>query len=164
MALRRLLLLVLVACLSGCNSDVIIPEVISNPASAPVAVSPAQAALIISQLRSEHDLPPVVVSSQLNAVAQAYADLMAAEGKVDHDLDGVLTSRLSRAGYVFVAAGENIGGGYHSVGEAFDRWEASPVHLANILAPPITEIGIATAFNAASPYRTFWVLVLAKPG
>ncbi len=139
-------------------------EVISHPAEAPVPVDPAEAARIISSVRAENGLGPVTVSAQLNAIAQNYANVLAAKGAVAHDLDGRLQDRLSRAGYTVLIAGENIGGGYRSIGEAFDHWEHSPPHLANLLLPPYTKIGIATSFNMSSPYRTFWVLILALPG
>jgi uncharacterized protein YkwD len=150
--------------LSGCGR-VSAPEaeVISNPATAPVPVDPAEAARRISALRAEDGLGPIVVSAELTAVAQAYADRLAAAGEVRHDLDGSLRSRLADGGYVWMAAGENIGGGYHSLDEALDRWTASPEHLENLLQPLFTEIGIATGFNIDSPYRTFWVLILAVP-
>lgn len=163
MPLSRLALMLLLVGFAGCAGSEIAGETISNPATAPVSVDPREAARILTAIRAEHDLSAVTASPALTAIAQDYADLMAAEGVVGHNLDGSLASRLSAGGYAYLAAGENLGGGYRSLEEAFDKWSSSPTHLANLLAEPITEIGIATAFNATSPYRTFWVLLVGLP-
>jgi uncharacterized protein YkwD len=163
MRFRRPATLLLLAALGGCAGGEIAGDLTGVPAMRQVPVDPREAAAILTALRAEHDLPAVAVSPALNAIAQDYADVLAAAGEVGHRVGGTLASRLQAGGYVFSVAGENLGGGYRSVEEAFDLWAASPSHRANLLAEPITEIGIATAFNAASPYRTFWVLLVGRP-
>lgn len=138
-------------------------EVIANPATAPVAVDPAEAARLLSDIRAAEGLGPVRVSPALNAIAADYALVLASSGVVDHNIGGRLRGRLDAAGYQWREAGENLGGGYRSLEEAFANWQASPGHNANLLAANVTEMGIATAFNADSPYRTFWVLLVALP-
>ncbi len=160
--LPRLALLVMLVALAGCTETPQV-EVISNPATAPVPVDPAEAARIINAFRADNGVPPVRVNAALNAIAQDYADRLAAYGQLTHELGGNLASRLRRGGYAYLAAGENLGAGYRSIDEAVARWEASPGHRANLLEAPLTQMGIATAFNIDSPYRTFWVLVLAAP-
>lgn len=155
--------LTLAGCVGATDGPPAGAEVIENPAVAPVNVNPQQAAALLSAMRADQGLPPVGVSATLNAIAQDYANTLAAAGEVSHRLDGTLGSRLADGGYLWVVAGENLGGGYRSLEEAFERWNASPSHRANLLSPAVTEIGIATAFNAASPFRTFWVLLLARP-
>jgi uncharacterized protein YkwD len=162
--MRRLLILFMVAAVAGCATGPNPNDFgVGPPAAAPVFVDPAEAAAIVTALRAEHDLPPVTVSAALNAIARDYADLLALRGTVGHNVDGSLRTRLSQGDYLYVVAGENLGGGYRSIEEAFDRWIASPEHLRNLLAEPITEIGIATAFNINSLYRTYWVLLVARP-
>lgn len=157
-------LFVVAAALSACNAG--LPpntEVIDNPATAPVRVDPAEAARMLSEIRAEQGLPPVTASATLTAIAQDYADVLAAAGVVDHHFGSTLAGRLDEGGYVWAIAAENLGGGYRSLAEAFARWEASRSHRENLFAPDVTEIGIATAFNIDSPYRTFWVLLLGRP-
>jgi len=139
------------------------PDVIDTPAAAPVIVRPAEAADLLSGIRAEEGLPRVVVSPTLNAIAEAYADRLAAADEVRHDLGSTLAERLAAGGYLWIEAGENLGGGYRSLEEAFERWYDSAAHRRTMVAPGVTEIGIATAFNAASPYRNFWVLLVARP-
>jgi uncharacterized protein YkwD len=161
--MRALLLLCLAVGVAACASSFPDDFGAGPPASAPVRVDPGEAAAIVTALRAEHDLPPVRVSAALNRIAEDYADLLALRGTVGHEVGGSLRMRLRQGGYLYVVAGENLGGGYRSIEEAFDRWIASPEHLRNLLAEPITEIGIATAFNINSLYRTYWVLLLARP-
>ena len=162
--LCRFLLLLIAVGVAGCATDPGPNDFgVGPPAAAPVFVDPGEAAAIVTALRAEHDLPPVTVSAALNGIAEDYADLLALRGTVGHNVDGTLRTRLSQGDYLFLVAGENLGGGYRSIEEAFDRWIASPAHLRNLLAEPITEIGIATAFNINSLYRTYWVLLVARP-
>jgi uncharacterized protein YkwD len=154
------------AALGGCST--VAPssergEIITDPAREPVSVDPQEAARMVSAIRAQYGLNAVTVSAELNALAQDYADQLAAAGEITHDLTGTLRIRLTRAGYAFLMASENIGGGYRSIDEAFERWSASRTHLSNMLLP-VTQVGIATGFNIRSPYRTFWVLILAYPG
>jgi uncharacterized protein YkwD len=160
----RLLLFLLAVEVAGCTVDPGPNDFgVGPPAAAPVRVDPDEAAAIVTALRAEYDLPPVSVSAALNDIAQDYADLLALRGTVGHNVAGSLRTRLRQGDYLYVAAGENLGGGYRSIEEAFDHWIASPDHLKNLLAEPATEIGIATAFNINSLHRTYWVLLLARP-
>lgn len=162
MAWRRSVFVLIAALLmAGCVAESGLPgTVISNPATAPVRVDPAAAARMVSAVRVDNGLSGVSADAALNAIAQRYADRMAAAGVVSHELGGSFQQRM---GSGYVAAAENIGGGYRSLDEAMAYWIASPGHFANLVTPGVTRIGIASGFNAASPYRTFWVLVLAEP-
>lgn len=163
--LKNLMPLVILFAMAGCvaGTPASNTEIVLDPATSPVSVNPAAAAQILSEMRRARGLSGVVVNETLNSIAQDYADVLAAAGEVRHDFNGDLRSRLSEGGYLFVAAGENLGGGFRSLDDAFERWNASAPHRANLLAESITEIGIATAFNAASPFRTFWVLLVGRP-
>lgn len=163
MQLRRIAALAIGLALAGCTTNLTLEgEVISNPAIAPVDVDPADAARLLSQIRTSAGQSPVVVSPTLNAIAQDYADVLARAGVVSHTVNGAFADRLRAGGYVWVVAGENLGGGYQTLEEAFQRWRASPSHNANLLTREINEMGIATAFNIDSPYRTFWVLIVGR--
>ena len=159
--IRLIAVALLVVVLGGCTANQ--GEVISDPATAPVVVNANDAAQMLSEIRGALGLGAVRSSSQLNAIAQSYANVLASSGVVSHTADGTFGDRLQAAGYRWIVAGENLGGGYRSLEEAFARWNASPLHRANLLAAPVTDVGIATAFNAASPYRNFWVLIVALP-
>lgn len=159
--LACLAVLVVAFALAGCAASDRLPgDVMLNPATASVRVDPAAAARLVSAIRAENGFGEVGVDPQLNAIAQDYADAMAEAGVVTHTVGSRFSERIGGRGYG--AAAENIGGGYRSLAEAMDFWVASRGHFANLLTPGVTDIGIATAFDADSPYRTFWVLILAE--
>ena len=96
---------------------------------------------------------------QLEADAQAYADFLAAHDVMSHTADGrTLDARAEAAGYTtWTALGENLAGGYATVGDAVNAWMASPGHRANILNPLYKETGVACASNAGTSYGSFYV-------
>jgi uncharacterized protein YkwD len=130
--------------------------------SHPVAVDAAKAAQLISAFRAEHNLPPVVVSPRLVAIAAAQAKTMAAQDAMSHTVGDRFQVRMESVGYDAEVAAENIGAGYESLTEAMEGWKRSPEHRANLLRD-VTEIGIATGYTPQGRFNVFWSLELAKP-
>lgn len=124
-------------------------------------VNPEQAAQMISAYRQSQGLGPVAVDARLNALAQEQANAMARTGKVSHDLGGGFSRRM--AGFNPDAAAENLGGGFHDLPEAMQRWRDSPGHNRNLLNRDVTLIGIASVYAPNTTYKSYWALVLAKP-
>ena len=114
---------------------------------------------LINQVRAENGLLPLVESSLLNADAQQYADFIASRSILSHTADGrTLDMRAEAAGYTgWKALGENLAGGYDTPEQAVTAWLASPGHHDIIMSPSYTETGVGCAWNAASPYGSFWV-------
>lgn len=78
--------------------------------------------------------------------------------------DGLSVSdRLTNAGYVRAAAGENIAAGQPALGAAMKAWLDSAGHCANIMAPSYTEIGAASYAVSGSDYPIYWTQVFARP-
>lgn len=158
---KMLALAALAVALSGCvgatGTEV---DPTRYAATAPVSVDPATAAAMVSAIRARHGLGPVTVDPELNRLAQQQADAMAAAGEMSHT---VLAPFGRRMGGRFAAAAENLGAGYQSMAEGMVAWETSPSHLANMLHPELTHIGIASAFAPQSPYRNFFAMILAAP-
>lgn len=159
---RRFAILAALATLAaGCMPTGAVEQQLSGGyATGPVEVSPVEAAAAISALRAQHGLPPVTVNAALVSAAQAQATAMARADRMSHTVDGDLTRRIGRVGYEWMALAENIAAGQRSLSEAMDGWIMSPAHLENMLNPMMTEIGIASAFNASSQYRVYWALIL----
>ena len=89
---------------------------------------------------------------------------MVAANEMSHDAAGGFSSRLAAAGIDVAWAGENIGGGYYSTGEAMQGWRESPEHNANLLMPQATRFGIASAKDARTRMRVYWAMeVAAEP-
>jgi len=114
---------------------------------------------LINQVRVENGLPPLAESPLLDADAQQYADFIASRSILSHTADGrTLDMRAEAAGYTgWKALGENLAGGYDTPEQAVAAWLASPGHHDIIMSPSYTETGVGCAWNAASPYGSFWV-------
>jgi uncharacterized protein YkwD len=109
--------------------------------------------------------PALAPSAQLEGVARAHADDMARRGYFDHTgADGSSpTHRVTRGGYAWRIAGENLALGRMTAREAVDGWLASPGHCANIMDPRFTETGVALAAGRERGRPTYWVQTFAAP-
>ncbi len=116
---------------------------------------------MISAYRQSQGLGPVAVDPKLNALAQEQANAMARSGQVSHDLGGGFTRRI--ASFNPDAAAENLGGGFHDLPEAMQRWRESAGHNRNLLNRDVTLIGIASVYAPNTTYKSYWALLLAKP-
>jgi len=116
--------------------------------------------------RTRAGLAALTVDAQLNTAAQLQAAQLAAVHLLQHDIrDGAYPTppdRLAAAGYAWEAYGENIASGYPNAAETVAAWMNSPGHRDNILNPAFTEIGTASAIDAAG--RKYWVQVFGHPG
>ena len=127
-----------------------------------VHLDPAEAGRILNAYRASKGLGPVRPDPRLMAMAQHQADAMARGNTLSHDAGGSFTSRVHGAGLDAMRTAENLGGGYFSTQEAFDGWQRSSGHNANLLMPEATRYGIALAKNPETQYRAWWALVVAS--
>jgi Cysteine-rich secretory protein family len=99
-------------------------------------------------------LAPLTVNAQLNAVAQAWANKLAAAGTLSHN-PAVRTQVTN-----WTVLGENVGmaGDVPTVQNAFMH---SPEHKANILDPRFTQMGVgsATSIYPSCGCPVLWVVV-----
>lgn len=163
---------VMLALLGGCATEPT-PEPAPPPAAQkagiyqsmmrPNAVLDAEGARdLISLYRRSKGLNNVTLDPTLMAQAQAQAQAMAARDKLSHEVQGSLTSRLNDAGFRKNIAVENVSAGYDTMAEVFSGWRNSPPHNANLLAPRMTRMGIAAAYNPHTRYKVFWAMVMAN--
>jgi len=75
--------------------------------------------------------------------------------------------RMTRFGYRFWSAAENIAAGQASAVAVVQGWMDSPGHRENMLNPNFTEIGIGYIHNHADwiegNYFHYWVMTLGQP-
>jgi uncharacterized protein YkwD len=123
------------------------------PAKRPRAREPddeeaAEAAVVraINDTRRQHGLAPLASARDLAAVARGHSARMAAAGTVAHVLPGSgdLRDRLRGAGVRYRRAYENVARAATAL-EAHEAAEESPAHLANVLRPDVTRVGIGIA-------------------
>ena len=109
--------------------------------------------------------PALAPSAPLERVARAHADDMAWRSYFDHTgADGSSPpQRVTRGGYAWKIAGENLALGRMTAREAVDGWLASPGHCANIMDPRFTETGVALATGRERDRPTYWVQTFAAP-
>ena len=127
--------------------------------------TPLAAAVIdlVNAQRAARGLAPMVWDQRLELAAQRHSDDQAAMRRMSHTgSDGSgLAERLSRVGFSWRAAAENVASGQVSAASVMSAWMNSPGHRANILSGN-TRIGVGYA--VAIDGRTFWTQVLATPG
>jgi cysteine-rich secretory family protein len=123
--------------------------------AAPAFASPAgDLGSATNAARVSNGLPALATNAQLNAVAQAWANKLAAAGVLSHN--PALRTQVSD----WSVLGENVGmaGDIPSVQAAF---MASPPHRANILDPRYTQMGVgsATSIYPSCGCQVLWVVV-----
>lgn len=125
------------------------------------ADTPEQEVLsLVNAQRTQHGLPPLIVSAELTRAAESYAAAMAAGGFFSHTApDGsTFISRDEAAGYRdWDYLEENLAAGQTSPQQVVDAWMASGEHRANILSPHVHEIGIGYVNRPGSVYVHYWV-------
>ena len=149
--------------------------VLAAPFEAPVADASTvarQALALVNQARakarrcgsrSHAPAPAVVLDATLTSVAAAHARDMARTGRMGHEgSDGsTAAERVTRAGYPWRTVAENVAAGDRTAEAVVQTWLASPGHCSNLMNPDVREMGIASAFEAASPKGTYWAQVFA---
>ncbi len=113
-----------------------------------------------SEARASEGGQALIESETLNAAAQAKAEDMAARGYFSHvGPDGEQPwVWLERAGYEYVAAGENLAVRFNDSKDVVDAWMASPTHHANIVKPIYQEIGVGIADGEYKGSRATFVV------
>lgn len=100
---------------------------------------------LTNQSRMEQGLSPLALDVWLMRLAQEHAEEMAKRGILGHDLSsGTVQVRMSRAGYKYETARENIAFAKR-ISYVHSALLKSPGHKANILAADVTRIGIGIA-------------------
>lgn len=102
----------------------------------------------------------------LSQVAQAHAEDMARNSRIDHvgSNGATYTQRLDRAGYQYIRRGENLAAGFATPAETLAMWMDEPPdgpHRQNILNCVYREAGVGVA-RRSDGYH-YWVLDLAEP-
>ena len=102
---------------------------------------------------------PLALNDTLSRTALAHAADMAQYSRFSHEgRDGSSPAvRMTRAGYAWSAAGENIAAGQTTPESVVEGWLKSPQHCANVMAPQFREMGIAYYVNRASKAGIYWV-------
>jgi uncharacterized protein YkwD len=109
--------------------------------------------------------PPLAMATPLTAAASLHALDMAARGELTHDgSDGSqVGERMTRAGYAWRIAGENVASGQRDAEAAVAAWLSSPGHCATLMDARYTETGIAFALAPGKSPDVYWAQDFAAP-
>jgi uncharacterized protein YkwD len=109
--------------------------------------------------------PPLAMSTGLAAAAALHSLDMAARGRLGHDgSDGSESGeRITRTGYTWQAAGENVAAGQHSAEAVVAAWLGSPGHCATLMNAHFTETGVAFALALGKEPPVYWTQEFAAP-
>jgi uncharacterized protein YkwD len=104
------------------------------------------------------EVPPLALESHLTSAAREHARDMAKHDMLEHTgTDGSTPDqRITRAGYKWRAAGENIASGPTTPEEVMEGWLKSPGHCENIMSPRFREMGIAWVVDPKSASGVYW--------
>jgi uncharacterized protein YkwD len=124
---------------------------------------------LTNQERAKYGLKPVKINLVLNQVALRHSEDMAMQDYFDHiALDGSEPwDRMTREGYQYSVAAENIAAGFLTPETVVEAWMESPGHRANILAPDVEEIGVGYFYlpsdRGSVNYKHYWTQVFGTP-
>lgn len=125
---------------------------------------------LTNDFRLKNNLAPLTANSKLTAIAQAYSQTMAKQDFLAHQgLDGSQPwDRMTRGGYKWSRAAENIAAGQATPEAVMQSWINSPGHRANLLDPKLKEIGVGYFFLANDTgninYNSYWTQKFGAPG
>jgi uncharacterized protein YkwD len=132
-----------------------------RPASASSGVSALEAAVLsnVNQVRAQHGLRALKLSSRLSTAADQQTESMGARGFFGHNsADGTaFWKRIRRyytdRNYRYWSVGENLLWSSPDIdaSQALDMWMKSPEHRANLLSKRWREIGLSAVHVQAAP-------------
>ncbi len=124
---------------------------------------------LVNRERSAVGCRPLRMNVALNKAAQEHSEDMATHGFLSHEgSDGSEPGeRMSRAGYKWSAAAENIAMGYASAEAVVDGWMNSSGHRANILDCRFQDTGVGHYYveteSRGRNYGHYWTMVFGTP-
>jgi uncharacterized protein YkwD len=132
-----------------------------GPTSGASGVSALEAAVLanVNQIRAQHGLRTLKLSTRLSGAADQQSDAMGAKGFFSHNsADGTAFWKRIRQYYTdrnyrYWSVGENLLWSSPDVdaSQALDMWMKSPEHRANLLSAKWREIGLSAVHVQAAP-------------
>lgn len=115
---------------------------------------------LTNQVRKEHDLPPLVRNSLLDNAAEMKKEDMLSRHYFAHDTpEGVSPWHwITKSGYHFSYAGENLAFNFSNSQAIIDAWLNSPKHRDNILNRHYRDIGVSVVRLATSSSPLFFTV------
>ena len=133
------------------------PVVACANANAAVGHAPTQAlraavVCLINEQRTSRHLPALRASRLLDRSAQRWTSTMVTSDVFSHGTN--FAGRITAAGYMWRAAGENIATGFQTPAGVVRAWMASTGHCQNILNPTYGNVGTGVSHRPVRGYAT----------
>ncbi len=103
---------------------------------------------LVNRQRTERGLPSLRANRDLDRSAQRWTREMVNHHEFTHGSD--FAARISRSGYDWSWAGENIATGYATPSAVVRAWMGSTGHCENILDPSFRAVGTGVSRRAAA--------------
>jgi uncharacterized protein YkwD len=112
---------------------------------------------LVNQERASASLPALLCDATAASTARAFSQYMCDDGFFDHTgPDGsTVSSRLTAAGVLWTACGENIAAGQTTATAVMQGWMGSSGHKANILNSTYTHLGVGYVV-CSTGYKHYW--------
>ena len=127
---------------------------------------------LINRARVQKGLEPLKWSFGLSRAARYHANDMATQRYFDHSTYDRIDGKLVKIGGTFprirkfydlrFVNSENIAAGSELAKDTYRQWYNSKGHYANMFNTSSKYVGIGMAFDAASPYKYYWVFCTAR--
>ena len=138
---------VLTLALAGCSTGgALSPGLSARMDVAGARLNTAEAIGIVNQYRGTVGAAPLTEDPALNAAAQTIAAQYAKTGRQAPKPDGTLEIRYSA--------------GYANFAETFSGWRGAPQDSVALSGRNATRAGIASVYDANSPYGVYWVMIV----
>jgi uncharacterized protein YkwD len=118
--------------------------VVALPATA-AEITVASIVAEMNEYRLAEGLGPLFVDPRLAAAAEERMDDMEDSGIWAHEPSGGGSpfAAVTRHGFLFSMAGENLATGFETAEILVESWMLSPGHRMNVMSPSFTSVGIA---------------------
>lgn len=159
--MKLLILVIFLFTLTGCI----------QPAPDPSKPTPPPAKIVFmaelidahNKTREEHGKKPLSLDPALQRACEEHARDMANKKFMSHTgSDGSSPfKRMTRAGYNWSSAGENVAWNQQDVASVMSTWMWSPGHRINILSGSYTNIGAACVYSTTG--QPYWCVDFGTP-
>lgn len=109
-------------------------------------------------------VPALTAQAQLRCAARNHSKDMGVNNFFSHtgSNGSSFSQRITAAGYVWKAAGENIAAGYNTAAAVVNGWMASTGHCNNIMNGNYKHLGIGYYYAAGATYKHYWTQDFGK--
>ena len=114
---------------------------------------------------SKPAVPALSLDTRLRCAARKHSKDMGSKNFFSHtgSNGSTFSQRITKSGYTWTAAAENIAAGQSTAAAVVDGWMKSTGHCNNIMSGTYKHIGVAYYYNVNATYDHYWTQDFGKP-